>query len=53
MRVLEKITRRSTDVLSWIAGIMIIGMMLLAVLDVVPRTLLRTYYWCYGDHPDP
>ncbi len=39
MRVLEKITRRSTDVLGWIAGIMILGMMLLAVLDVVLRVL--------------
>lgn len=38
MHVLEKITKRCTDVLGWIAGVMIAVMMLLAVLDVCLRS---------------
>ena len=39
MRVLEKITKGITDVLGVIAGVMITVMMLLAVLDVVMRSV--------------
>lgn len=42
MRVLEKITRWITDVLGWIAGAMIVIMMLLAVLDVVLRVFFSS-----------
>ena len=41
LKVIEKITKGITDVLGTIAGIMILAMMLLAVVDVVCRTFFK------------